>query len=66
MEESKLTVFDKIILFIKKYAWAFSILFAVLAIAFTLLPVLNYEIREKVYYVATDTTKKLDYVYDVT
>lgn len=65
MEENKVTVLDKIILFIKKYAWAFSIGFAVLAVVFTLLPVLNYEIREKVYYVATDETAKLDYVYSV-
>ena len=65
MEDNKTTVWDKIILFIKKYAWAFSILFAVLAAVFTLLPVLNYEIREKVYDIATDTTQKLDYVYSV-
>lgn len=65
MEDNKTTVWDKIILFIKKYAWAFSILFAVLAAVFTLLPVLNYEIREKVYDIASDSTKKLDYVYNV-
>ena len=65
MSDEKLTVWDKIILFVKKYAWAFSILFAVLAVVFTLLPVLNYEIREKVYDIATDSTAKLDYVYNV-
>ena len=65
MTNEKLTVWDKAILFLKRYAWAFSIFFAVLAIVFTLLPVLNYEIREEVYYVATDKTAKLDYVYNV-
>ena len=65
MSDEKLTFWDKTILFIKKYAWVFSILFAILAIVFTFLPVLNYEIREKVYDIATDSTAKLDYVYNV-
>ena len=59
------TILEKLGAFFRKYAWLFAIAFALLAIIFTLLPVLNYEIREKVYYVAADETKKLDYVYDV-
>lgn len=65
MENNGSTFWDKIIDFFKKYAWLFAIVFAVLAIVFTLLPVLDYEIREKVYYITTDETKKLDYVYKV-
>ena len=64
MENNK-SFFEKIGDFFRKYAWLFAIGFAVLAILFTLLPVVDYEIREKVYYVATDKTKKLDYVYGV-
>ena len=64
MENNK-SFFEKIGDFFRKYAWLLAIGFAVLAILFTLLPVVDYEIREKVYYVATDKTKKLDYVYGV-
>ena len=52
--------------FVKKYAWAFSIGFALLAIVFLFLPVLNYEIREAVYDIATgNRVSKTDYVYGV-
>ena len=64
MENNK-SFFEKIGDFFRKYAWLLAIAFAVLAIVFTLLPVVDYEIREKVYYIATDETKKLDYVYGV-
>lgn len=63
--DNNVTALEKLGAFFRKYAWLMAIAFAILAIAFTFLPVLNYEIREKVYYVATDETKKLDYVYDV-
>lgn len=64
MENNK-SVLEKLGEFFRKYAWLLAIAFAVLAIVFTLLPVVDYEIREKVYYIATDETKKLDYVYGV-
>ena len=51
--------------FFRKHAWLLAICFAVLAILFTLLPVVDYEIREKVYIIAEDNTVKLDYVYGV-
>ena len=65
MENNVSTIWDRIIAFLKKYAWLISIGFAVLAIVFTLLPVLNYEIREKVYVEGAEKALKLDYVYNV-
>ena len=65
MEDNTMTIWDKVIGFLKKYAWLFSIGFAILAIVFTFLPVLNYEIREKVYIVGEEKPLKLDYVYNV-
>ncbi len=63
--ENNTSVLEKLGAFFRKYAWLIAIAFAVLAIVFTLLPVVNYEIREKVYVVAQDKTNKLDYVYGV-
>ena len=66
MENTTNTFWDKIADFLKKYAWLFSIGCAMLAIAFLLLPVLKYEIREVVYDLATgDKISKKDFVYDV-
>ena len=64
--ENSTSFWDKVIGFIKQYAWLFAIAFAALAIVFTLLPVLNYEIREKVYdTVSGERIAKLDYTYNV-
>lgn len=56
---------EKLGAFFRKHAWLIAIGFALLAILFTLLPVIDYEIREKVYVIAEDKTYKLDYVYGV-
>ena len=49
-----------------KYGWIFAIGSAVLAILFLFLPILNYEIREAVYDIASgDRISKTDYVYNV-
>ena len=64
MQNNKL-FFEKIGNFFKKYAWLMAIAFAVLAILFTLLPVVDYEIREKVTNISTGKQAKLDYVYGV-
>ena len=64
MREKTLIIVDKIVNFVRKYAWALAIASAVLAIAFTFLPVVNYEIREATYKIATgERTLKYDYVY---
>ena len=64
MREKTLIIVDKIVSFVRKYAWALAIASAVLAIAFTFLPVVNYEIREAAYKIATgERTLKYDYVY---
>ena len=60
MEEVQQSKFQNIVSFIRKYAWAFIIGAGVLAIAFLFLPVLEYEIREAVYDIATD--EKVNYV----
>ena len=66
MEENKVSLLDKITEFIKKYAWLFAIGAAVLAIAFTFLPVINYEIREALYRIETgERTMKQDYQYSM-
>lgn len=66
MEEKKENFFDKMTSFITKYAWAFSIGAAVLAIAFLFLPIISYEIREATYNNVTgERTMKLDYVYNM-
>ena len=46
MENETNTVFDKIGLFFKKYAWLIAISFAVLAIVFTLLPVVTFKVKQ--------------------
>lgn len=64
MQEKTQTLMDKVVSFIKKYCWAFAIGAAILAIVFTLLPVVNYEIREATYNISTGKrTLKNDYVY---
>ena len=64
MKEKTLMIVDKIVSFVRKYAWALAIASAVVAIAFTFLPVVNYEIREATYKIATgERTLKYDYVY---
>ena len=64
MEKTTQSVWDKIIDFIKKYRWVFAITSAVLAIVFTLLPVINYEVREAIYDINTgDRLEKVDHVY---
>ena len=66
MENNTNRFWDKLTDFIKKYAWLFAIGFAIAAIAFLFLPVLKYEIREKVYEISTgDNISKVDYVYPV-
>lgn len=63
--ENNTSVLEKLGAFFRKYAWLIAIAFAVLAIVFTLLPVINYEIREVVLRAGAEKPKKLDYVYDV-
>ena len=66
MEENTRNVWDKIGDFIKKYAWLFSIISAILAIAFLFLPIINYEIREACYDLVTgERVSKVDYVYNM-
>ena len=65
MEETSQNIWTRIADFVKKYAWAFAIGSAVLAILFMLLPVLNYEIRETIYNAAGERIEKNDYVYNV-
>ena len=64
MKEKATKIWDNVASFIKKYAWAISIFFALCAILCTLLPVIKYEIREAVYDIATgERVSKSDYVY---
>lgn len=66
MEEKTQNAWDKITAFVRNNIWLFSIGSAILAIIFLFLPVLNYEIREAVYDIASgDRIAKNDYVYNV-
>ena len=66
MEENTQIFWDKLGCFVKKYAWIFAIGSALLAIAFLFLPIINYEIREAVYDIASgDRVSKVDYVYNM-
>ena len=66
MEENKISFFDKVGDFIKKYNWIFAIGSAVLAIIFLFLPIINYEIREAVYDISTgERVCKEDFVYNM-
>ena len=63
--ENNTTAFERFGSFFKKYAWLMAILFAVLAIIYTLLPVVNYVIKEKVFIIADNETTAFKYGYDV-
>ena len=66
MENSTQSFWDKLGIFFVKYCWLFAIGSALLAVAFMFLPILNYEIREAVYDIATgDRISKVDYVYNM-
>ena len=66
MENSTQSFWDKLGAFFVKYCWLFAIGSALLAVAFMFLPILNYEIREAVYDIATgDRISKVDYVYNM-
>ena len=57
---------NPVLAFLQKNTWVLTVFFAVCAILFTLLPVLNYEIREAVYDIASgDRVSKSDYVYSM-
>ena len=63
MEENKNS---RIVDFLQKYWWIFTISFGICAILFLFLPILNYEIREALYDIATgERASKTDYVYSV-
>ena len=56
----------RVLKFFKQNMWVLTVFFAFLAIIFTLLPVLKYEIREAVYDIASgDRVSKTDYVYQM-
>ena len=56
----------RVVKFFKQNMWVLTVFFAFLAIIFTLLPVLKYEIREAVYDIASgDRVSKTDYVYQM-
>ena len=62
MENKKFNLIE----FAKKYWWAFAISFGICAILVLFLPVINYEIREALYDLATDErVSKSDYVYSM-
>ena len=63
--ENNTSVWEKLCAFFKKYAWLMAIVFAVFAILFTLLPVVNYEVREKVLKAGATEAEPLDYEYGV-
>ena len=63
--ENNTSVWEKLCAFFRKYAWLMAIVFAVFAILFTLLPVVNYEVREKVLKAGATDVEKLDYEYGV-
>ena len=66
MEEYTQNFWDRIGEFFKKYAWLFAIGSALLAVAFLLLPIINYEIREACYDLVTgERVSKVDYVYNM-
>ena len=57
---------NRVVTFFKQNMWVLTVIFAVLAIVFTLLPVIKYEIREAVYDIASgDRVSKVDYVYEM-
>ena len=62
MENKKFNLIE----FVKKYWWVFAISFGICAILVLFLPVINYEIREALYDLATDErVSKSDYVYSM-
>lgn len=63
--ENNTTAFERFGSFFKKYAWLMAIIFALLAIAYTFLPVVHYVVKEKVYVVAQGETQPFKYGYDV-
>ena len=66
MEDKAQSFWDKLGTFFVKYCWLFAIGSALLAIVFTFLPVLNYEIREAIYDIASgDRISKSDYTYSM-
>lgn len=60
-EEKKV---NPVLAFFQKNTWVLTVIFAIISILVTLLPVLKYEIREAVYDIASgDRVSKADYVY---
>ena len=51
---------------LRNYAWLIAFSLGIFAILFLLLPIINYEIREEIYSVATgERISKIDYVYQM-
>jgi thiamine transporter len=66
MEDNTQNFWQKLGVFLKKYAWIFAIFSALLAIVLTFLPVLTYEIRESIYdLISGERISKTDYTYTV-